>query len=79
MTCREFADFIARYDAGELSADGRASFERHLEMCLNCRRYLAQYRATIELGRAAFHDLDASVPENVPEDLIAAILAARSR
>jgi anti-sigma factor RsiW len=79
MTCREFADFIAGYDAGELAVDVRAPFERHLELCANCRRYLAQYRATIELGRAAFEDLDAGVPESIPEDLIAAILAARSR
>jgi anti-sigma factor RsiW len=77
MTCREFAEFIDEYDAGGLAGDARIAFERHLSLCVNCQRYLSQYRATIALGRAAFDELDTGVPENVPEDLIAAILAAR--
>jgi anti-sigma factor RsiW len=78
MTCREFTDFLAEYLAGDLPAAARAPFEHHLEICVNCRRYLAQYRETIALGRVSFEDLDAVVPDDVPEDLVAAILAARS-
>ena len=77
MTCREFADFIMDYVAGELPPDVRNPFERHLSCCPNCERYLAQYRATVEAGRTAFADLDAEVPEDVPEDLIRAILASK--
>jgi anti-sigma factor RsiW len=77
MTCREFADFLADYLAGDLDASVRAAFEHHLEICINCQRYLAHYRESSALGRAAFADLDAVVPDDVPEDLIAAILAAR--
>lgn len=79
MTCREFAEFIAEYDARELTSDNRASFERHLQLCSNCRRYVEQYRATIRMGRAVFEDLDAPAPDAVPEDLINAILEARKR
>jgi anti-sigma factor RsiW len=79
MTCRDVADFLADYVAGELRDDRVAVFEWHLSICPNCERYVAQYRATIELGRAAFADQDAIVPESVPDELITAILAARSR
>lgn len=77
MTCREFADFIMDYLAGELPLEVKEPFTRHLSVCPNCERYLAQYRATVEAGRAAFADLDSEVPEDVPEDLIRAILASR--
>jgi anti-sigma factor RsiW len=79
MTCREFADFIGDYESGALPEPARASFERHLTRCLNCQRYLTHYREAVALGRAAFEDEDAAVPGNVPEDLIAAILAARNQ
>ena len=77
MTCREFADFMADYLGNELGAEGRASFEHHLKVCANCRKYLDGYTATIELGRRAFDDLDAAVPPDVPEELVQAILDAR--
>jgi anti-sigma factor RsiW len=77
MTCREFTDFIADYLSAELPEHVQRTFERHLDVCVNCRRYLAQYRQTIACGRVAFDDRAAGVPEDVPEDLIAAILATR--
>jgi len=79
MTCREFAGFLGDYHSGELSDDVRASFERHLSRCQNCQRYLFHYRETVKLGRGALADADAAVPADVPEDLINAILAARTR
>jgi mono/diheme cytochrome c family protein len=67
MTCRELADFLADYLSDDLSAETRTQFEQHLSRCPNCRQYLADYRATIELGRRAFTDEDAGVPAEVPE------------
>jgi anti-sigma factor RsiW len=78
MTCREFAEFLGDYLSGDLSVDVRSSFDRHLALCVNCQRYLAHYRETAVLGRAAFDDVSAAVPPDVPEDLIAAIVAARA-
>lgn len=77
MTCREFADFLGAYLASELPEPVRQSFDDHLAVCVNCQRYLAHYHATIACGRVAFSDLEALVPEDVPEDLIAAILSTR--
>jgi anti-sigma factor RsiW len=77
MSCREFADFLSDYVSGVLPDPVQRSFEHHLGICENCQRYLRHYRESIALGRAAFDDLDATVPTDVPEDLNAAILAAR--
>jgi anti-sigma factor RsiW len=79
VTCREFADFMMDYLSDELSTESRAAFEYHLGLCANCRRYLASYRETVELGKRAFEDVDAEVPSQVPEELVKAILAARPR
>ena len=79
MTCREFADFMGDYLAGELSPAARAEFDHHLSLCVNCRRYLKGYEETVKLGKHAFDDEDAAVPHDVPEDLVKAILAARAR
>jgi anti-sigma factor RsiW len=77
VTCREFADFIMDYLTGELPADTREPFERHLSRCANCHEYLAQYAHTVKAGRLAFRHPDDDVPADVPEDLIKAILASR--
>ena len=79
MTCREFADFMMDYMSDELSTESRALFEYHLSLCINCRRYLASYQETVKLGKRAFEEDDANVPSQVPEDLVKAILAARSQ
>jgi predicted anti-sigma-YlaC factor YlaD len=79
VTCREFTAFIADYLAGEMAEDARRTFAEHLEICENCRRYLSGYEQTVKLGRHAFDDEEASLPRDVPEDLVRAVLAARNR
>ena len=79
MTCREFSDFIGDYLAGELPGTVHTGFERHLELCPNCRRYLRSYEETVKLGRHAFDDPNALLPSEVPEELVTAILGARPR
>jgi anti-sigma factor RsiW len=77
VTCREFADFIMDYLEGELPADVRTLFERHLARCPDCHRYLAQYRETTAAGKDAFAEPDGELPPDIPEELIRAILASR--
>jgi anti-sigma factor RsiW len=71
MTCRELIDFIADYLAGELEESEGNEFERHLILCSSCRAYLASYRQTLDLLA------DDSVIEDVPEELVQAILRVR--
>ena len=77
ITCQEFEEFVLRYLDGELPAAQRRVFEWHMRLCRECREYLAAYRRAIEIGKATLGAPDGPVPENVPEDLISAILSAR--
>ncbi|MEW6270215.1 MAG: zf-HC2 domain-containing protein [Thermodesulfobacteriota bacterium] len=77
LTCRELAGFLSDYLAGELPADERERFERHLGECEDCVAYLASFEQAVRLGRAAFAADDAPLPDDVPGALVRAILAAR--
>lgn len=76
MNCRECFEFILRYLDGELPPDEHSSFELHMSRCPPCRRYLAQYKVTVEAGKLACAEPKA-VPGDVPEELIRAILESR--
>jgi hypothetical protein len=77
MTCREFVEFIDRHLADELSTLERLSFTFHVSLCRDCANYLRTYKQTIVASKAAFSDPDAQVPGDVPEELVASIMAAR--
>ncbi len=77
ITCKEFEDFLISYLEDELPAKQRSIFEWHLGLCRECREYLAAYRRTMEIAEAVMSESGASIPEDVPEDLIKAILDAR--
>ncbi len=74
MTCRDFANFIMDYLEGCLPSDVQQPFEHHLSICPACGRYLRGYQATVAAGRAAFCEPDAPLPDEVPEELVSAIL-----
>jgi anti-sigma factor RsiW len=76
VTCRECAEFLSDYLEGDLPADVREVFERHLSRCPNCETYLEQFRATVLAGQMAFSE-ERDAADVVPEDLIQAILASR--
>ena len=77
MTCRELVEFLMAYLEEDLAAGERADFEEHLGMCPPCVDYLESYRETVRLGKQVCDDLEGPVPDDVPEQLIQAILAAR--
>jgi predicted anti-sigma-YlaC factor YlaD len=76
VTCKEFIEFVWRYLDEELPAEQRAVFEEHLVVCHGCVNYLAGYAETVRLTGHAFEDPNGALPEDVPEELVAAILAA---
>ena len=76
ITCRELEAFILDYLDGALSPKERVVFRLPLLLCRECRDYLARYRRAIEAGRIAFAHPD-DVPEDVPDALVRAVLAAR--
>ncbi len=76
MTCREFVEFLMAYLDEEMASDKRGVFEHHMELCPNCGEYLRTYEDTIRAGQLACDDRD-ELPDDVPEQLVNAILAAR--
>jgi len=71
ITCRQLIHFIADYLEGELDEVSCGDFERHLERCRSCQAYLDSYRRTLSLTQFFADD---PVAEDVPEELIVAIL-----
>lgn len=77
ITCNEFEDFILAYLEDELPRGKRAIFDMHLKVCRECREYLRAYRASMDLAKQTLQTVESDLPESVPEDLVAAVLAAR--
>lgn len=77
MTCREFTDFLSDYLDGDLALGERSRFDEHLGACPDCVGYLRGYEETIRLGKAVCRDDHDAVADEVPEELVQAILAAR--
>ena len=77
MTCRELTDFLADYSSGELLPEVRSRFETHLLRCPACAAYVRSYDEAVRLARATGSILEQQLlPEDVPEELVAAILAS---
>jgi len=76
ITCEDFEDFIVAYLENELTPRQKFVFEMHLKLCRECRDYLEAYRTSLALAKRCGGDDDA-MPEAVPEDLVAAVMAAR--
>jgi predicted anti-sigma-YlaC factor YlaD len=77
ISCNVFEDFVLRYLDGELSERQQSVFEWHLRLCRECREYLAAYQRTLEIASSVSTPSPSSVPDDVPEDLVKAILDAR--
>jgi anti-sigma factor RsiW len=76
LSCREFTEFLNDYVDDALPPQRKLVFERHLEICADCRNYLQSYRETMkESALALGHALDVP-PRPVPEGLILAVLRA---
>lgn len=77
LTCRELVEFMDEYWSESLPPETVARFNEHLAACPSCVNYTNTWREAIRAGKAALRASDDTVPEDVPEALLAAILAAR--
>ena len=78
MTCHEFTEFIMAWLDGELPPGQRAVFDAHMDLCGDCVRYLENYRKTVAMGQEAYGpETEKTLCEEVPEELVQAVLAAR--
>lgn len=77
LTCQEVIDYLTEYLEGQLPAGEHARMDEHLAVCPECVAYLKNFRATIAVTKHACED-DTALAQ-IPEELVQAILAARSR
>jgi anti-sigma factor RsiW len=77
LTCRELIGFLDDYRDARLAAEQRERFDRHLERCSDCRAYLESYDRAVLLARAVMTRPEDGLGDDVPPDLVAAILASR--
>lgn len=67
LTCRELTQTITDYVERRMPLTRRLEFQFHLGICVMCRAYLRQVRATIRvLGRLP----DEPIPEDVAEEML---------
>jgi anti-sigma factor RsiW len=71
-------DFLMDYLDGILSEPQRARFEEHLAECSDCVAYVATYLEAVHIGKAVCSEEHEAAPPHVPEELVQAILSARS-
>jgi predicted anti-sigma-YlaC factor YlaD len=79
MTCREVTDILDRYIDGDLPKRQRLFIRLHLMMCRNCRNYLRTYRQTIRAAKTLTSTPHDPPPQDMPEELVQAILASRAK
>ena len=79
LTCRDFIDVIMAWLDEELEPATRKRFGEHLAACVDCAHYLRSYQMTVALGKSVCgpDDPNGLVPDDVPEELVQAVLAAR--
>jgi anti-sigma factor RsiW len=75
IPCSEVLELLWAYISGELPPEQAHEFDRHLAVCPSCVAYLDSYRKTIELS----HESVQPAEEELPEELIQAVLAARRK
>lgn len=80
VNCQQCIDFLADYLDGELPAEQRDFFEKHLTMCPPCKEYLESYQRAIQLGRKCECECECdSAAQPMPEELVKAILDSLKR
>jgi predicted anti-sigma-YlaC factor YlaD len=71
LACVELVELVTAYFEHDLAPVDRHRFEEHLSACGPCRRYMEQFRMTVNLtGRLGIEDL-------APEDRAAFLEAFR--
>jgi len=79
IDCKSLENFIIDFLEDNLPAHEKMMFQKHIGECKHCEDYLQGYRKSIELSKAALTGKTSDKVENIPDDMVAAILAASGR
>lgn len=69
MTCRELAEVLVDFVAGEMTEEQARVLREHMECCPPCVHYVRQYELTIKITRRL-------PPEPMPPQLVERLRAA---
>ena len=75
--CKDILDFLSDYLEKELDDATVARFETHLAKCPYCRDYIMTFRDTMQLTRGLNEAEACETVDQLPEELIRAILKSR--
>ena len=75
MSCREVTELASQYVDRELPIAKRMAMRMHVTMCVHCRRFVRQLRATLELLRSLGEPPE---PVVVSEAVVASFRARRN-
>jgi anti-sigma factor RsiW len=65
---RDVVELVTAYLDGSMKSEDREAFERHIEICDGCRRYLEQVRRVTELtGRPPAETLSREFQQHLAE------------
>lgn len=70
ISCEEFEEFVTDYFEGKLPFLTRVKFNMHLLLCGICRKYIKQYRKTIEIEKQFYKDTEQEFSEEPPKELL---------
>ena len=73
-SCKEILETLAEYLEGDLTAEERATFERHMQDCPLCDAFLKTYRKSGDLAREVFKNREVPAELN---DRVRSFLKAR--
>jgi anti-sigma factor (TIGR02949 family) len=58
MTCEEFMELMTAYLDGDLPADKRYGFERHIQSCERCQKEMSTYQNCARIFKRFARDED---------------------
>lgn len=70
ISCEEFEQFVVDYFDGKLPFLTRLKFTMHLLLCGICRKYIREYRKTIDIEKEYYKGTDQEFTEEPPEELL---------
>ncbi len=79
IDCKSLEDFIVDYIDGQLPSLQRKAFIDHIKECSPCKLYVNEYQKSISVSQAAYPEVHSSNCEQMPEELVQAILATNKR
>jgi anti-sigma factor RsiW len=79
LTCAEIIQFLMDYLDGNLPSEQLTAFDKHMAVCPACQAFLQNYRQVIALAKSSLPSAPVAAHDELPPELVQAILAARQQ